>query len=192
MSRQRATFARESWQSARAPEAGLGLALALAMFGGSALAGVNGADVQKDFPVSFTLSSADCPNLPPGTTITGSGSGTSVTTNKTDASGVTTSINTTHESGTATDQAGNTYVWSYSNHSNLTNSLVMPDFFSGTMEDHFSLAGNGPANLSNGFLVDITFGPNPDWPLGLYGVPRWVHGDAFPFPFGVGPGCDPL
>jgi hypothetical protein len=185
-------FFRRLWHRASVRGAVLLAALALVTFGGRALAGGNGADVVKNFPVSYTLSSAQCPNLPPGTTITGTGTGTSVTNTSTDASGVTTMINTTHSNGTATDQAGNTYVWNYSNHLNISNSVEAPDYYSGKDEDHFSLAGPGPAHLSNGFLVQITFGPNPNWPNGFYAVPIEAHGDPVTFPYFNGPGCDPI
>src|SRR5262245_44426107 len=74
------------------------------------------------FDTGFTLTSATCPNLPPGTTVTGTGVGTSVDRVVTDASGVTTVMNTTHEYGTATDQDGNVYVFQYANSFRASNS----------------------------------------------------------------------
>ena len=50
---------------------------------GSAFAG-NGATIDT-FPVSFVMTSATCPNLPAGTTLTGSGTEKSITVAKTSA-----------------------------------------------------------------------------------------------------------
>ena len=73
-------------------------------------------------PVSFVMSSATCSNLPAGTTIHGSGTSKSITTFTTSKKGVTTIMNTTHAAGTATDQAGNTYVFNYANHFSVSDS----------------------------------------------------------------------
>jgi hypothetical protein len=108
------------------------------------------------FPVSFTVTSAQCQYLPAGTTITGSGTEKSITTMRTDANGITTIENTTHANGTATDSAGNTYVFNYSNSFRVSNTTAKPGTFSGMMTDVFSLAGNGPVQLHNGFVAGIT------------------------------------
>ena len=65
-------------------------------------------------------------------------------------------MNTSHASGTATDQAGNTYVWNYANHFSVSDSGPQTAF-AGEMVDAFTLAGNGPAHLNNGFraLFDL-------------------------------------
>jgi hypothetical protein len=126
---------------------------ALALGAGSALAAAPTIDV---FPVEFTLSSDTCPNLAPGTTIVGAGSETSITSVSTDKKGVTTVMNTSHAHGTATDQAGNTYVFNYANHFRVSD-MGPGTGFSGEMVDAFSLAGNGPAHLSNGFRAVFTF-----------------------------------
>src|SRR5262245_57623281 len=90
--------------------AAIAAAVALAWGAGGALAGGNGGDVEKNTPVSFTISSNECPqHLAPGTTINGSGRQISITTTRTDAAGITTVINTTHSFGSATDQNGNKY-----------------------------------------------------------------------------------
>lgn len=113
-----------------------------------AVAGGGGATVET-FPVSFVMTSASCSELPAGTTLTGSGSEKSITVVKTNK-GVTRIHNTSHAHGTATDQAGNTYVFNYSNSFNVSDEGT-PGVFSGIMNDSFSLAGNGPAGLHNGF-----------------------------------------
>ena len=123
---------------------------ALALGGTSALAANGGATIEED-PVVFVLTSADCQNLPPGTTVTGTGTQKSITTVRTDNNGITTIANNTTAQGTAIDQAGNTYVFNYANNFRISNSASTPGVFSGRMTDSFSLAGNGPARLSNGF-----------------------------------------
>ena len=132
-------------------------------------------------PVSFDMSSATCSNLPTGTTIHGSGIGKSITKITTDKNGVTTIMNTTHANGTATDQAGNTYVFNYANHFSVSDSGP-GTAFSGEMVDAFSLAGNGPAHLSNGFraLFDL---------VSLQ--PLSSRGDPIDFASGMAH-CDPL
>lgn len=100
----------------------------------------------------FVLTSATCPNLAPGTTITGSGGGQSITQIR-EANGVTTFRNETHISGTATDQDGNSYVFNYANSFTVSSTGGL---FTGVMVDTFSLAGSGPAQLSNGFRANVT------------------------------------
>jgi hypothetical protein len=101
-------------------------------------------------PATFQITSAACPNLPAGTTITGQGTLTSTTwTSK--RRGVTTVINTSVASGTATDQAGNASTWVYSNQFFVLNTRKKARKFSGTMIDVFEL--KGPTPLSNGFLA---------------------------------------
>jgi hypothetical protein len=107
-------------------------------------------------PGDFTLTSAQCPNLPPGTTIEGTGTGTSVTKERTDRRGITTVLNSTIIPGRATDQAGNRYRYLYSNQFAVSNSTAEPGTFTGKMVDLFVLHGDGPANLRNGFLARIT------------------------------------
>ena len=90
---------------------------------------------------TFVLTSATCPYLPSGTTITGSGPKTSITTTHTDADGVTKLVNHTHAHGNATDQDGNVYVFNYSNTLRVSNTAANPGVFSGHDTDAFSLAG---------------------------------------------------
>ena len=153
---------------------------------GGALAAEGGATVET-FPVSFVLSSATCSNLPAGTTITGSGTGTSITTVRTDRSGVTTVMNTTHDHGTAVDQDGNTYVFDYSNEFRVSNSQEDAGTFTGMMTDHFSLAGSGPARLSNGFVTHW----ETDFSSFSSFEPINSRGDPIDFATGAAH-CDPL
>jgi hypothetical protein len=140
----------------------------------------------ETFPVTFTLSSAQCSNLPSGTTLTGSGIAKSITIERTNASGVTTVINATHAHGTSTDQAGNVYVFNYSNEFRVSNTVADPDVFTGLMSDHFSNSGSGPAKLNNGFVANVTFTPSS-----FSVVPISSFGDPLSFPDGAAH-CDPL
>ena len=160
--------------------------VALMLAPGSATAAAGGATIET-FPVSFVLTSDMCSNLPDGTTITGEGTGRSITTTKTDRNGVTTVINATHSRGTATDQDGNTYVFLYSNEFRVSNTAADPGLFSGLMTDHFTVAGPGPARLSNGFTARLT----TDLGSFFSFEPIHAHGDPISFPEGEAH-CDPL
>ena len=165
-------------------------ALSLVFGAGTAIAANGGAPVET-IPMSFaTLNSETCPYLPDGTSITWSGTGTSVTRSRTDANGITTIGNTTHANGVATDQDGNAYAFHYSNVFRISNTVADPAVFSGLMTDSFSLAGQGPAMLNNGFVAVFTtdfvsFGFEP--------LISWGDPISFaPFPQGFTPHCDPL
>lgn len=169
------------------------LAISAITVGALALAATSGRAADevtvKGTPVSFTITSDTCSHLPDGTTIEGSGTETSITTTRTDANGVTTMVNATHANGTATDQAGNVYVFNYSNEFRVSNTVADPRVFSGLMTDSFSLAGNGPARLHNGFVAELTtdFSSFFSWDV------RNSRGD--PIDFATGPvvnHCDPL
>jgi hypothetical protein len=137
------------------------------------------------FEAEFTLSSATCSNLASGTSLTGSGIGISVTNERISASGVTTIMNSTVIHGTSTDQAGNVYVFNYSNSFRVSNTIASPDVFTGMMTDHFSNSGSGPAKLNNGFVANIQFAPT------FVVEPIHSFGDPLSFPDGA-PHCDPL
>jgi hypothetical protein len=137
-------------------------------------------------PVTFEIKSADCPNLPPGTTISGTGTLTS-TTWTTKRRGHRTVTNSSLAPGTATDQAGNSYTFLYSNQFLVSNTRSRPNVFSGVMIDLFTLQGTGPATLSNGFLARYTtdFGQlNRLKPIDAFG-------DPIDFQAGTAR-CDPL
>jgi hypothetical protein len=140
----------------------------------------------ETFPVTFSLSSAQCSNLAAGTTLDGSGIEKSITTETTDASGVTTVMNVSHAHGTTTDQDGNIYVFDYTNEFRISNTVASPDVFTGLMTDHFSNSGSGPAKLNNGFVANVTFTPTS-----LTAVPISSFGDPLSFPDGAAH-CDPL
>jgi hypothetical protein len=164
-------------------------AVLMLMLAGALPVAAAGATVET-FPVTFTITSAQCSNLPAGTTITGSGMETSITTVRTDESGVTTIVNSTHAQGTATDNLGNTYVFNYANSFRVSNTVATPDTFSGNMTDTFSLAGSGPAHLHNGFSAGLT--SNDGFATVTWNVNN-SRGD--PISFASGPvvaHCDPL
>jgi hypothetical protein len=162
---------------------------ALLLSAGTAIA-AGGATVET-IPMTFApLNSDTCSYLPDGTSITWSGTGTSITRTRTDGTGVTTIGNTTVAHGVATDQDGNEYAFHYSNTFRISNTLANPTVFSGLMTDSFSLAGAGPAMLNNGFVAVFTtdfvsFGFEP---LTSRGDPISFN----PFPQGFTAHCDPL
>jgi len=110
--------------------------LAAVVFAGSALGG-------KPFtvPVSFDLSAASCSQLPPGTVIHGEGTGQfSLTSSGTFHSVI---------NGTATDGAGNSWRFNYSQNGRPVGS-------GGDVQitDHFNLTGNaGVLHLHSHFVV---------------------------------------
>lgn len=164
--------------------------LALVFSAGAAAAAEGGATVAT-VPMTFApLNSDTCSELPDGTSITWSGTGTSITNVRTDGNGVTTIGNTTTASGVATDQDGNAYQFHYSNSFRISNTAASPGVFSGLMADSFTLSGQGPATLNNGFVAEFTtdfvsFGVQP---LTSRGDPISFN----PFPQGFTPHCDPL
>jgi hypothetical protein len=119
------------------------------------------------------LTAAQCPNLPTGTTLTGTG------TLRAHEGG---RVSLEQATGTATDQAGNVYRWSYSFRA------VSRSGDSQLWVDHFVVAGAGPARLNNGFVVVVSpgrvdvkheFGDPVDF--------ETFTGVGFPTPI-----CDPL
>ena len=124
------------------------------LFPSTALAGGWDTTVEK-VPGDFMLPSGQCPNLPADTTITGTGTGTSVTKVRTDSTGTTSVYNRTVTPGRATDQAGNRYHFLYRN-SFLVSKTASDSLFTGEMVDVFKLQGGGPARLRNGFVANLT------------------------------------
>ena len=134
---------------------------ALAFGAGTASAVSSGATVE-DNPAGFTISSTEtngfptgCEFLPEGVVISWEGTLHSVTLEKLEPSGAVTIQNTSVASGKATDQDGNEYAFSYANHFKVTETAPGSGHFTGTMTDHFSLAGNG-IKLNNGFTATFT------------------------------------
>jgi hypothetical protein len=136
--------------------------------------------------VAWTMDSVACSLLPGGTVLTATGVLTPKFKSKS-VNGVTTETFDDHAEGTATDQDGNTYTWSYDNALRIRNSAHSTTLFSGDMTDKFRLWG-GPIELANGF--DATY--VEDRGAGTFGIyPRSSYGDPFGFP-NIGGHCDPL
>jgi hypothetical protein len=169
----------------RPATAGIATIAFMLSVGSAMAANGHGASIEKSL-ATFTMSSATCPNLPSGTTVSGSGPEKSITIDK-QRKGVETIINTTHAHGTATDQDGNRYRFNYSNHFKVSNTSANPDEFSGKMVDSFSLAGPGPAKLHNGFLAIFT----TDFDTLFTFQPIHSRGDPIDFSNGDAI-CDPL
>jgi hypothetical protein len=137
-------------------------------------------------PVTFEIKSENCSMLPPGTTINGTGTLTSITWT-TKRRGHRTVTNSSLATGTATDQARNQYTFLYSNQFRVSNTKARSLVYSGVMIDVFTLQGTGPATLSNGFLANYTtnFGD-------LQRIrPIDAFGDPYNFKAGTAR-CDPL
>ena len=117
--------------------------------------------------VTWTLTAAQCPNLPTGTTVTGTGRLRKVQDGRVDIE---------HATGTATDQAGNVYLWSYDF------KAVFRSKDSELWVDHFVMAGDGPALLNNGFVAVVS--PDGVDVIHEYGDPYNFETDS--------PICDPL
>lgn len=159
------------------------------LFGGGTAIAAGGTTTVDTTPVSFVLTSAACALLPPGTSISGSGTQTSITTTHVH-NGVTTVKNATSSRGTATDQANNVYTFEYFNTFRASNSVANPDLFSGLMFDVFRLSGNGSVRLHNGFIS--TFTGDPTF-LTLTIQPGISWGDPIAFaPAPLAAHCDPL
>jgi hypothetical protein len=165
----------------------IGTVLALALSAGSAIAADGGATVEHLSVTFAPLNSDTCQFLPEGTSITWSGIETSITRTRTSAAGVTTISNTSHASGFATDQDGNRYAFNYSNEFRVSNSSDDPGVFNGTMTDSFSLAGQGPARLHNGFQASLSTD------LSTFFTFSNAHSRGDPVDFATGAAhCDPL
>jgi hypothetical protein len=140
-------------------------------------------------PVTIEIKSENCSKLPPGTTITGTGTLTSITWT-TKRRGHRTVTNSELAPGTATDQAGNQYTFLYSNQSRVSNTRRRPKVYKGIMIDVFTLQGTGPATLSNGFLAKFTTDLTPTFDLFRL-RPIDAFGDPIDFET-VTAHCDPL
>jgi hypothetical protein len=160
--------------------------MSLLLSAGTVAAADGGATVEIKSASFALLSSLTCSNLPEGTSITWTGTEKSITRTRTDSNGVMTIGNTTHAAGVATDQNGNAYAFNYSNEFRISNTVANPGVFSGLMTDSFSLAGQGPARLHNGFIAVFT----TDFASFSF-EPLNSRGDPIDFATGAAH-CDPL
>ncbi|HEY9064667.1 MAG TPA: hypothetical protein VIO33_06755 [Burkholderiaceae bacterium] len=142
-----------------------------------------GAATSSSHAVTFTITSAQCSSVPAGANVQGEGFQTDISRVLVTGS-VMREIITSHAYGTATDQLGNTYVWSYSLQQNATSSDGKN--WAGSAVDHFSLTGNGPVNIVAGFVASITYSANT-----FTITPSTVIGDPIGFA-DISPHCDPL
>jgi hypothetical protein len=149
-------------------------------------ANANGA-VTTLTPVTFTITALQCPSLPAGTVLQGSGELRTIVNTHNAVGGITRQTTTVQAKGSATDQAGNTYVWVYTNQLNETNTAPSADWY-GTDIDHFSLAGSGPAQIVAGFVADSYHDTGYTF---FFLTPRSVVGDPIDFAT-IAPHCDPL
>ena len=145
----------------------------------------NGA-IGTETPVTFTITAVQCSSLPAGTVLQGSGELRNIVNTHT-SRGITRQTTTAQASGTATDQAGNTYAWVYANQFNETNTPPSLDWY-GTLIDHFSLAGSGPAHINANFVADSFHDTAYSF---WYLTPRSVVGDPIDFA-SISAHCDPL
>jgi hypothetical protein len=166
--------------------------LALA-FGASTATAATIEVVVDDPDASFTMSSIEtngvpggCEFLPDGVVISWEGTLHSVTIVKVEPSGALTIQNTSTASGKATDEDDNEYAFSYSNHFKVTETAPGSGLFTGTMTDHFSLAGNH-INLNNGFSATFTTNFEDVFEFD----PSREFGSPLDFETGA-PLCDPL
>ena len=164
------------------PAAAAGVAL---LIPGTALAQGTERTVETN-PVTFEIKAENCRHLPAGTTISGTGTLTSVTWT-TKRRRITTVTNISSALGTATDQAGGQYTFVYSNSFRIHNTKRRPRLYSGPMTDYFELQGAAAVALSNGFLARFTTNNR--------NINRFVPINAFGDPIDFGKGtarCDPL
>ncbi|MFN0029924.1 MAG: hypothetical protein ACKV2O_22450 [Acidimicrobiales bacterium] len=138
--------------------------------------------------VSWTMSSASCSQLPPGTTISGTGVLRDKMTTTTRNGLITVAFDSVAK-GRATDQAGNVYRWHYDNESSATNSTADPLIYRGWMTDTFELDGKGPVEVEAGFEADIV----EDRVAGTFAInERSSFGDPLTFGSPYFNRCDPL
>lgn len=112
-----------------------------------------------------------CPTHPDAN-IVGEGEGSHVIRTRHGADGVIYRQDVIRGEGTAADQWGNTYSWTYNNavHDQSSDGGVS---WSGTMFDTFHLKGSGPYNINAGFVGHIVASPTAFFikPIGQHGYP---------------------
>jgi len=148
--------------------------LALMLFVGvSPVAAASGNDHQVfTGPASFTIPADQCPLLPAGVSVEGSGESTAIVNSRTLADGsIVVRINNLIK-GDAIDSNGGAHKFVYHNSSTQT---ILPDGFTTiSMNDSFELTGPGP-HYSVGFNWRWTFTQPNLWPP----ADNWeiLHGD---------------
>ena len=139
-------------------------------------------------PTDWVITGAACSTIPDDAVITGTGTNSLVIKERINQDGTATLMFTGKARGTAVDQDGNSYRWSYNNHERATNTLAAPDVYVGPITDSFVLSGQGPLRIRASFLGTIT----ENLGLGTFAiVPTKVIGDPINFATNESH-CDPI
>lgn len=160
------------------------LLILMLFVGVSPVAAASGSDHQVfTGPAGFSIAADQCPLLPAGVSVDGSGESVAIVNSRTLADGsVVVRINNLIK-GDATDSNGGTHKFVY--HNSSTQTILPSGFTTISMNDSFELTGPGP-HYSVGFNWRWTFtGPDLVFPP----VDNFVnlHGDV-----GLVLACDPL
>jgi hypothetical protein len=143
-----------------------------------------GGPERGEYDTAWTVTSSNCTQIPEGTVLTGTGSGHFKNNVRTRADGTSIVNGLAHASGTAADQDGNVYTWTYTN--NFVGEIV-GGTVTGRMVDSFTVGGSGPAAYTTGFQADVVEVIGVSWDA----TPNWVRGDPFDFEADMGR-CDPI
>jgi len=131
---------------------------------------------------SFTIPADQCPELPAGVSVEGSGESVAIINTRTLADGSTEVRINNVIKGVATDSNGGQHKFVYENSS--TQSILPSGFTTISMTDLFALSGPGPS-YSVGFYWRWTFTQPNLWPpVDNWEEIRGTHEDVF--------ACDPL
>ena len=134
-----------------------------------------------EYDTAWTVMSATCDQIPPGTILTGIGHGHFTNNPRTNG----TFSGMAHATGTAVDQLGNVYHWSYTN--NAVGTIDEAGVVTARMVDSFVVAGPGPSAYETGFKATFVEVPGVSFEI----TPTWVRGDPFDFDNPAGR-CDPI
>jgi hypothetical protein len=162
---------------------GVAAVVAVCALAGTAGALASGNSTTEVYPVEFTIAPGQCPNLPSDVEVRGKGVAKTTTTVSTGHDGKINLRVFTFISGTATDNFGGFYFFSY--HNDLQSGVPG----TGWISDHFRLSGIGKASgLFSAFIARVALDENFEL---IDFVPTWSVGD--PIDFGTfTPLCDPL
>jgi hypothetical protein len=130
-----------------------------------------------DETVSFSIPADQCPLLPAGLSVNGTGQRHEVINTKTNADGTSEVRTNDLVKGTATDSNGGVHKFVYHNSSTLT--IPTSGDYSISMNDSFELTGPGP-HYSVSFNWRWTFNPNSSPPEPLFPPShnfQQLHGD---------------
>ena len=146
--------------------------LTLMLFVGISPVAASGTDHQVfTGPASFTIPADQCPLLPAGVSIEGSGESVAIVNSRTLADGSTVVRINNLIKGTATDSNGGVHQFVY--HNSSTQTILPSGFTTISMNDTFQLTGPGPHysvgfNWRWTFTGDLVFPPEDDF-VNLHG-----------------------